>query len=52
LLEHPEKGPRLLKNDEEWESTKDDIHAVYITQMKTFPTTMLLIQEGYGFRAS
>jgi hypothetical protein len=47
-----QKGPRLSRNDQKWESLRQEIHRLYMTEKNTLPKTMLIIEEKYCFKAS
>jgi hypothetical protein len=47
-----EKGPCLLRNNKIWDSMKDDIHRVYLTEKETLAETMVKIEAIHGFSAS
>ncbi len=52
---HPQpslKGSVLSRNDQKWESLKQDIHKVYMSENNTLSQTMVRIEEGFGFKAS
>ncbi|KAE9378380.1 hypothetical protein N431DRAFT_541859 [Stipitochalara longipes BDJ] len=48
----PQKGPILSRNDRKWESLKQEIQRVYMTENRTLPQTMLKIEQAHGFKAS
>jgi hypothetical protein len=52
LSQEPQNGPALLRNDQKWESLREEIHTIYMIQMTPLPKTMLLIEERHGFKAS
>jgi hypothetical protein len=52
LPQEPHKGPALLRNNQKWESLREEIHMIYMIQMTPLPKTMLLIEERHGFKAS
>ncbi len=52
LSQAPHKGPTLLRNDQRWESMREEIHTIYMIQKIPLPKTMLLIEERHGFKAS
>jgi hypothetical protein len=47
-----QKGPRLSRNDEKWESLRHEIHELYMAENNSLPKTMSLIEKKYGFKAS
>jgi Clr5 domain len=47
-----QKGSVLSRNDQKWESLKQDIHKVYMSENTTLSQTMIRIEEGFGFKAS
>jgi Clr5 domain len=47
-----QKGPRLSRNDEKWESLRYEVHELYMIENNSLPTTMLLIEKKHGFKAS
>jgi len=52
---HPQasqKGSVLSRNDQKWESLKQDIHKVYMSENNTLTQTMIRIEERFGFKAS
>ena len=48
----PQKGSVLSRNDQKWESLKQDVHKVYMRENNTLSQTMIRIEEGFGFKAS
>jgi hypothetical protein len=48
----PGKGPRLSRNDQKWETLREDIRRIYMTANNTLPNTMLMIEETHSFKAS
>jgi len=46
------KGPRLTQNDKKWESLREDVHRIYVTNSETLPTTMSEIEKLHSFKAS
>lgn len=50
--QEPQKGAVLLRNDQKWESLKQEIWRVYMTENNTLPQTMLKIEQAHGFKAS
>jgi hypothetical protein len=50
--QNPQKGSVLSRNDQKWESLKQEIRAVYMTENNTLPQTMLRIEEAHDFKAS
>jgi len=48
----PGKGPVLSRNDERWESLKQEIQRVYLEESNTLPQTMLKIEQADDFKAS
>jgi hypothetical protein len=50
--QNPQKGSVLLRNDQKWESLKQEIRAVYVTKNNTLPQTMLWFEEAHDFKAS
>jgi hypothetical protein len=48
----PRKGLVLSRNDQKWESLKDEIQRVYMKENNTLPRTMLQIEQTHGFKAS
>jgi hypothetical protein len=52
LSQEPHNGPTLLRNDQRWESLREEIYTIYMIQKTPLPKTMLLIEERHGFKAS
>jgi hypothetical protein len=48
----PRKGLVLSRNDQKWESLKDEIQRVNMNENNTLPRTMLQIEQAHGFKAS
>jgi hypothetical protein len=47
----PSKSSRLARNDQKWDSLKDEIRRIYRGEGKTLATTMRTIEAKYGFKA-
>ncbi|TVY33465.1 hypothetical protein LOCC1_G007635 [Lachnellula occidentalis] len=50
--EVPAKSSRLIKNDQKWNSLKEEIRRIYMAEDKTLPVTMNTIEVKHGFKAS
>jgi hypothetical protein len=48
----PQKGTVLSRNDQKWESLKQEIWTVYMMEKNTLPQTMLKIEHAHNFKAS
>jgi hypothetical protein len=51
-LQEPQKGAVLSRNDQKWESLKQEIWTVYMMEKNTLPQTMLEIEQAHNFKAS
>jgi hypothetical protein len=47
-----QKGPLLSRNDQKWESLREHIYKIYITENNTLSKTMLMTEEQHDFKAS
>jgi hypothetical protein len=52
LPREPQKGAVLSRNDQKWESFKQEIWTVYMMEKNTLPQTMLKIEQAHNFKAS
>jgi hypothetical protein len=50
--QEPQKGAVLSRNDQKWESLKQEIWTVYMMKKNTLPQTMLKIERAHKFKAS
>jgi len=48
----PQKGAVLSRNDQKWETLKQEIWTVYMMEKHTLPQTMLKIEQAHNFKAS
>jgi hypothetical protein len=48
----PQKGTVLSRNDQKWESLKQEIRKEYITENNTLTQTMLKVEQAHNFKAS
>jgi hypothetical protein len=45
------KPSRRARNDQKWDSLKDEIYSIYITENSTLHNTKRAIEEQRGFKA-
>jgi hypothetical protein len=50
-IERPSNSSRLTKNNQKWDSLKDEIRRFYMTEDKPLPITMDIIKQKHGFTA-
>lgn len=50
-IEQPPESSRLIKNDQRWDSLKDEIYQSYIADDNTLPVTMRTFEHTHGFAA-
>jgi hypothetical protein len=52
LSENTRKGPLLSRNDQKWESLREDIRRIYKAENNTLSKTMLIVEEQHKLKAS
>jgi hypothetical protein len=45
------KSSRRARNDQKWDSLKDEIYSIYMTENSTLQNTKTAIEEQRGFKA-